>query len=211
MAIRVLRRGQSAPAGTLVQVARYDAGLGFKELLEPLVLDASGAAQLDLRAFDPGFTSYGLAAYEPESKPEPAPPFSRMLSYQLNVRTMPFDDELETRTTDAELSWTWVYERILSFWDTQNPVMARKSGPAINRPLHDQQTMEAMTGAIRALTSTSMLVSYRYMPPARDLSAGKRRLLHRWCDLVDNGVTPAAQIERLNVQFHSNDRRLEPE
>lgn len=207
--VTVLQRGAPATLGVILHVFQYDMGRRFVAALPPLTLDGSGSAMFEVKAQAPGFHSYVFVAAD-AGAPAPVPPqqLSSKLSFHLNVRTLPFDDALERSTGDHQLSWDWVYANVLAFWDIQNPVMARRSGPAINRPLHDRAIMEWMTGLIRSVTSRNAIESFRYMPVTRDLSDGKRRLLHRWCDLVEAGRVPESQVMALGLKLRSNDPRV---
>jgi hypothetical protein len=81
------------------------------------------------------------------------------------------------------------YENVLRVYDLLNPVM---SSPEVGLPLNDRTIWTQPVGAqmLKAATSAEGFESFGYMPVTRALSAGKRKLLHRWCDLVIQGALP---------------------
>ena len=113
----------------------------------------------------------------------------------LNVRTLPFDDELAKNTPDQELRWSFIYDHILRVYDIINPVMARQG---IDKPLDDRQRMINLVAGIKRVIAESTFESARHMPVTRDMSAGRRLLLQRWCELVLDGEAPddAAELAR---------------
>lgn len=64
--------------------------------------------------------------------------------------------------------------------------------PAVNAALDDPERMAALAQRIKDPTTVARFERATFMPVTRDLSAGRRRLLHRWCDLVIDGDTPDA-------------------
>jgi hypothetical protein len=112
-----------------------------------------------------------------------------MTAFFVSVRTLPFDDELEAQTPDSALTWNFIYANVLRIFDLLNPVM---SSPEIGLPLNDRSiwTQPQMARMLKDVTSPEKFESFGYMPVTRALSAGKRKLLHRWCDLVIQGALP---------------------
>jgi hypothetical protein len=54
------------------------------------------------------------------------------------------------------------------------------------RNLSDRNVVEAMADQLKFAVSLETFESTLYMPITRDLSAGKRRLLERWVNLLPN-------------------------
>jgi hypothetical protein len=128
-------------------------------------------------------------------------------AFHLNVRILPFDDALERSTRDDQLSWDWIFENVFGFWDIQNPIMARRSGPVINLPLHDRAVVEAMTG-VTGRSPAARLESARKYAGDVGCVGSKRRLLHRWCGLVDVGEAPQRRVVALGLKPQTNDPRV---
>jgi hypothetical protein len=82
----------------------------------------------------------------PRFQPNFRPKFFVSQDFHVNVRTLPFDDELERSTPDSQLTWSWIYENIQGSYDALNPVMARNG---INFPLDNQARAEALAAKIR--------------------------------------------------------------
>lgn len=209
--IRVMDRGVPAEAGTRVQVAEYD---GTSEALvgvvSDLVVDASGEARLQIpAALEPGFRIFVFDAYQAgDTASAPRGEYNRSSDFHVMVRALPFDDALEQNTPDSQLTWSWIYENVLAVFGVLNPVMARTSNPAINRPLHDRATVEAHAARVKAVVHKGSIESSTYMPVTRDLSRGKRRLLQRWCDLVLSGNSSPESVERSSITVRTVSKRV---
>jgi hypothetical protein len=96
------------------------------------------------------------------------------------VRVLPSDAELDA-IPDDQLSWALVYEKVLRYYYKLYPVMDARL------PLNDQAACERAAQMLLLLTDASAWSSTMYMPVTRELSDGKRRLLHRWCQRVLRG------------------------
>jgi len=94
------------------------------------------------------------------------------------VRTLPFDDKLAADTPDNALTWEFVYANILMTYDAIAPRMSTIID------LSDADAVRTFARRFKEVTSPELFESSRYMPVTRDLSRGKRTLLHRFCDLV---------------------------
>jgi hypothetical protein len=190
-------RGRRPDSTVQVQVSEYDRSGTLLQVLGVLPVGVDGMSLFELSAAtEPGFRSYLFQPYEGNSPPQPAPSLTPLAHAYANVRTLPFDDELNATMSDDEISWDWIYENILSTYDALNPVMGRRERPAIGLSLDHQQTVEASVSLIRDLVDESNFESARYMPVTRDMSSGKRRLLQRWCDLALANSTPSSDTKR---------------
>jgi hypothetical protein len=193
--IHVSHRGKPAPPGTRVLIARYDAnrqrlaaGTATPQVLQ---VGPDGTVALSLLPQAPGFVNIGLFPFAP-SDPQPIAPVRLDVTgpFFLCVRTLPFDNQLEAQTPDSQLTWSFVYENILRTYDLLNPVM---SAPDIGLPLNDKSvwTTPGRAKLLKLVTADNSFEEFNHMPVTRELSAGKRKLLHRFCDLVINGTLPA--------------------
>jgi hypothetical protein len=61
--------------------------------------------------------------------------------------------------------------------------------------LGDEQQCQAYAPLIRALTSKERFDHYRYMPVTRELSRGRRTLLHNWCDSVTTAAATGSPAD----------------
>lgn len=214
ISVRVMLRGRPAPVGTQVLATAYDAQARppvLSKSLGKFSVNASGEVTIQIGAATaPSIVAIAFRPFlagdtEPDELPNDTTDFHAL------IRTLPFDDQLEADTKDAQLTWSWVYENILSVWDVTNPVMGRSSGPAINKPLHDRATMEIQATRIKKLIARTNLEAENYMPVTRDLSRGKRRLLERWCDLVIAGTAPHELPKSKPINVRTMSQRVFPE
>jgi hypothetical protein len=65
--------------------------------------------------------------------------------------------------------------------------------------LSDADAVRTFALRFKEVTSTELFESLRYMPVTRDLSRGKRALLHRFCDLVLSGTAPTDQVAAIRT------------
>ena len=210
LALRVIRRGKPAKEDTSVQVREYDADGLLVGPVATLPVGADGLAHFTVAAAaSPGFKTFVFVAHaDTDPIPTPAPRFAPNRDFHVNVRFLPFDNALAASTPDSQLTWSWVYENILAVYDVINPVMSRQTNPAINRPLHDRNVMEAFPERIKNLIDKARIEDAAYMPVTRDLSNGKRQLLRRWCDLVINGTAPPEPVPPSTLVVTTKDRRV---
>ena len=94
------------------------------------------------------------------------------------MRVLPFDDELESKTPDSALTWPFIYANVLRTFDLIYPAMSQV------RNLDSLPVVEGMAVQIKAAVALSTFESTLYMPITRDLSAGKRKLLQRFINLL---------------------------
>lgn len=120
------------------------------------------------------------------NKPDniPTQNFPLPTSFYCCVRMLPFDNELEQKTPDSQLSWSFIYNNVLSVFDLVYPIMS------VVRNLADRNVVEAMAEQLKFAISLDTFESTLYMPITRDLSAGKRKLLQRFVNLLPNRVPP---------------------
>ncbi len=105
-------------------------------------------------------------------------------TFYAGVRVMPQDD-YSSVPADQRLSWEFVYETIFRYYHLIFPVMSR----VIRLDDRDAVTTAALTGELAKYTDPARWHSTSYMPPTRDLSTGKRKLLLEWIVHV-GGKTP---------------------
>ncbi len=203
--LQVSVQGQTAPSGHQVLVGQYDRERNFVRTLATLTVGSDGAARFDLQAEKAGIVSYVFLPF-PAGAPAPTPSarLSPLAHAYLNVRTLPFDDDLARNTPDEALRWSFVYEQILRVYDIINPVMARTE---IGLPLDDRERIMEAAATIKQLIAEDNFESASHMPVTRDMSAGRRKLLERWCQLVLDGTAPedAAALAALMAAARSRE------
>ena len=142
-----------------------------------------GRAWLDVKVHKPGVCYLAYTAYPANQSPPAVQPDPQSQGYTA-VRGLPFDNLLEQHTGDDELSWKFLYERVLRTWDKVYPVMS------VVRDLHKKTVFDGMTEQTRFAISPERFETCWYMPITRDLSAGKRKLILRYLNLLPNRVPP---------------------
>ncbi len=148
---------------------------------ENMVPVVAGKANFVVRSIRPG--ACFLAFYPFSGAKAPAVPTSGFPlpdSFYAAVRALPFDNELEKNTKDSELTWPFIFTKVLRVFNLVYPVMS------LVRNLSDRSVVEAMADQLKFAISLETFESTLYMPMTRDLSAGKRRLLQRWVNLLPN-------------------------
>jgi hypothetical protein len=174
-AIRFTALARGAP---LVQPVRFvvtdqpglDAHRPVVEFPETIDVGAGADGVLTLRAANPGCTVLRLAR-----APGPRPLDTARDPY-INVRVLPADDY--GRLGDDELTFPLVYQEVLRYYHLLHPAMSRVLD------LGDEQAVTSAAEALLQRTDPGNWHRARYMPRTRDLSAGKRHLLERWCRQV---------------------------
>ena len=214
--LHVLDKGRPVQPGIRILAALYDPQMNLIPLSltppEILMVEEEGKATLRLFPVGPGLLNIQFYPFRShESLPTPDQQLNIRTGFFVSVRVLPFDNAFEQQTSDDQLSFRFIYENILRPYDLLNPVMARAG---IDLPLDDRDKMTSSLTVtrIRTAIAASNFESARYMPVTRALSAGKRRLLERWCDLVEEGRMPADQdvgpspIDRHALLFDPLDR-----
>lgn len=189
VSIYVSDKGRPAIAGMMVQVARYSQAESSPEVMPPLTVGQNGLASLPVKAMRPGYTYFRFTPYAAGTTP-PDPPrnLDPMNDFYCGVRTLPFDDELNAKTPDSELTWQWVYTNILQPFNLcPAAAMAAIGIPLGTQSIWDNPTMAAK---LKERTRAANFPNTTYMPITRELSSGMRTLLHHWADLVIAGKEP---------------------
>lgn len=151
-----------------------EAGTGARRPVAecPATIELGGAADnvLTLRAANPGCTVLRLALSPGARRLDTArDPY-------VSVRVLPADDY--RHLDDGELTFQTVYQEVLRYYHLLHPAMSRVLD------LSDEQAVTAAAETLLRRTEPGNWERARYMPRTRDLSAGKRRLLERWCRKV---------------------------
>jgi hypothetical protein len=144
-----------------------------------------GKVRVGVRSNVPGACFLAFYPFTGDTPPQvPVSGFPLSSSFYAAVRMLPFDNALERNTPDSLLSWKFVYDNVLRVFDLVYPVMS------LIMNLADEKVVESMAKKVEFATSLGTFESTLAMPITRDLSAGKRRLLHRFLNLGPDGAAP---------------------
>jgi hypothetical protein len=135
-----------------------------------LQFTADRAGCVKLRFVVPGMTIAG---------PPAQPAFA--VEYYTNVRALPYEDY--SHVPDEQLTLEYVFEEVLAYYSILYPVMSAiiPWGPE-NTP-HDPDRVAQFAALMSQAVDERRLGTALQMPITRELSAGKRALLQRWCAL----------------------------
>jgi hypothetical protein len=182
-----------------------------------------GRAQVSLKARRPGCFNLLLLPYRAGDPPPPvnhAIPIPDLLGvlklgHFVSGRVLPFDNRLDDV---KQVTWDVVRSEVLDVYLDLFPFVASPGHPV---DLSNEEVMRQFCQRIIDLTDPSLRSNSRYMPVTRDLSAGKRNLLRRWCeDALAGGSTDGdseallarsplagAALHAEPVQYPENDAR----
>ncbi|MGH4021816.1 MAG: hypothetical protein ACRDT0_21790 [Pseudonocardiaceae bacterium] len=188
LVIQARERGYVPTRPLSILIAWYDAEMGFTGDMTVLPMSADGTAELEIRGEAAGYRHARFIAFAGDEAPVP-PAALRIDTEQFSsVRTLPFDDALEAATSDEALTWQFVYSNILATYDAIAPRMSTIID------LSNEDAVRTFARRLREVTAPELFESLRYMPVTRDLSRGKRTLLHRFCDLALTASPPGEDV-----------------
>lgn len=98
------------------------------------------------------------------------------IEFYCSIRVLPTDSY--DHLSNSELSFQLIYDEVLRYYHLLYPSMSERFdlSSEISVELHAQAILDRISPAIWDRSA--------YMPVTRELSAGKRRLLERWCRLI---------------------------
>jgi hypothetical protein len=148
---------------------------------ESVVIPPGGRAPVTITSEKPG--CFKVRFLPPPMKPDDTPMFQ--VEFFGNYRVLPFDDY--SHVPDDAVTWPFVWNEVFKYYAIMYPVMSLiiPWGPA-NIP-HDPDRVVQFASLIREAVDASRLGTALAMPITRELSAGKRALVQRWCELQLNG------------------------
>ena len=178
------------------QLRRVGEGGGFLPRLQypsPAPTSAGGAvpqAVIDVPAGQSGPVAFTVTGFSPGSAflafttdgNPPAPPSTdfRAISdtaFYTGVRVMPADDYTGVPRA-TRLTWDFLYAEIFRYYYLLFPAMSELI------PMNNEGAMRAAAAMLVKLTDPAHWISTKYMPPTRDLSTGKRKLLVEWAKTI---------------------------
>lgn len=165
-------------------VKEVDSSTAVLKLPETITVGTDGTATFTMTALNPGLckvlfkTNCDPTINLPDDDPY-LPYLQWLLFFYINVRVLPQDD-FSDKSDDFLLSdqgYQFMYDTVFKYFDLLFPVMSR----VIN--WRDKDEVINNVTLLKVFTSDEGIESTVYMPITRDLSAGKRELLRRWCSL----------------------------
>jgi hypothetical protein len=147
---------------------------------QQIQVPAGGLLTLNLTALNPGVSSVRFV--DPTIQPPPAPNFAWDNCDYAVIRILPFDDY--SQYTDKQINdWNFIYDNFFGFYSVLYPIMSTVIPWGPDGAPTDPKQVKTFATQMLAFTKDDMWYSTIYMPITRDLSGGKRDLLHRWCNL----------------------------
>ncbi|HUQ06366.1 MAG TPA: hypothetical protein VM261_27875 [Kofleriaceae bacterium] len=145
--------------------------------------DANGNLALTITGVDAGMCIL-LLTPDGQAPPDNLNGFSPAWTwlYFVHVRVLPADADLDA-IPDDQITWDLVYEKVLRYYYKVFPTMDQ------HLMLNDKQACMNAAQMLLLMTDPSAWDSTLYMPITREMSDGKRNLLHRWCRRVMAGIT----------------------
>jgi hypothetical protein len=148
-----------------------------------------GTASFTITSVNPGTAMLGFFPFSGDTPPAPAPggvnnfPGPQTTNFYAVVRCLGFDNAL-LDLPDDQINWENTYEKVLQVYNLVYPQMSRIAD------LGDPTTVEQMAGRILKATEYPDRFDWTmFMPVTREMSAGKRSLLRRFCQNALGGKT----------------------
>lgn len=186
LTVNVRERGGSPARPLSVLAARYDQDMVLVQGEQTVLpVQDNGTATVPVVGAAPGYGHLGFTVFPTGGPQPPAPPRLAIGAAQfVSVRTLPSDDGLAALPDEA-VTWDLVFSTVLATYHAVTPRMSTIID------LSQEDAVRTFAHRIREVTAAELFESARYMPVTRDLSRGRRALLHRWCDRVLGHEAPA--------------------
>ncbi|MGH2345658.1 MAG: hypothetical protein ACRDG4_10565, partial [Chloroflexota bacterium] len=169
---------------TFVRVEQDDMALAIPS---SITVPAGGVARLTITprgATSPG--CYKIRFIPPGARADPPadflrPAFDPTIDFFTNLRVLPADDY--SRLEDGQITWQLIYSEVFSYYALIYPIMSTIIPWGPDDAPNDVEHLRQYATLIRRVVDETNIASPMYMPITRELSAGKRALVRRWCDL----------------------------
>jgi hypothetical protein len=154
--------------------------------IQTIVTVSNGKITFPIKSVNPGTAMLGFFPFTGNTPPQPLPggnngfPGPQTTNYYAVVRCLGFDNALLS-LPDNQVNWTNTYQKVLQVYNLVYPEMSRI------RDLSDLNVVKGMAEQILAATKYPANFEWTmFMPITREMSAGKRNLLQRFCAKVIN-------------------------
>ena len=149
------------------------------EVITDQIEVTGGEITLKLTALRPGVS---MIRFVDPTVPKVVPAFAWDNVDFATVRILPFDDYSEV--PDHEINnWDYIYRNVFGFYSVLYPIMSKVIPWGPDGAPKDPATVRQFASELLAFTDPNIWNTTIYMPITRDMSAGKRELLRRWCNL----------------------------
>jgi hypothetical protein len=177
LTLRVLNKGAVPAAPVTIRLAQYittqkaftpsNPNIAVLSIPDQVVTDANGVAVVPLTTIRPG--TCVVAFLLPNVSDDDVSAFA-------NVRVLPKDDY--SQVTDDKLTFAFIYSEVLQYYYLLYPKMNK----IFDLSKENQVTQRAQF--VHDRVDAKLFDHADYMPRTRELSAGKRLLLQRWCNKI---------------------------
>ena len=144
---------------------------------DSVTIPAGGRATVTITSAKRG--CFKLRFLPPPMKPNDNPLWQ--FEFFGNYRVLPFSDYSDV--PDEEVTWPFVYQEVFSYYAILYPVMSLIIPWGPSSTPHDPDRVVQFASLIHQAVDETRVGTALAMPITRELSAGKRALVQRWCDL----------------------------
>lgn len=172
--------GTTALANTSYFLGYYGGGpQTVPAITDQIVVPAGGVLTLTLTAVRQGVSAI---RFRDPNTTAAAPNFAWDNEFYALVRILPTDDY--SSYTDEQINqWPFIYAEVFCYFSVLYPIMSTFIPWGPSDAPQDPAKVKAFANNMIQFTDPSFWNSTLYMPITRELSAGKRALLVRWCEL----------------------------
>jgi hypothetical protein len=141
--------------------------------------NSNGQLTLTLTGIRPGTS---LIRFVDPTIPQVTPNFCWDNTSYNCIRILPFDDYRATPDSSVD-NWPFIYANFFNYFALLYPVMSHVIPWGPSDAPNNPDTVKQFASNMKTFTNPVNWDTTIYMPITRDLSAGKRALLYRWCAL----------------------------
>lgn len=172
--------GATALPNTAYFLPYYGGGPQHVEVMtDQVTVPAGGVLTLQLTALRPGVSAI---RFLDASQPPTVPNFAWDNVFYALVRILPTDD-FSAYTDEQINNWPFIYANVFCYFSLLYPIMSTFIPWGPEEAPRDPEKVKAFANNILQFTDPGFWESTLYMPITREMSAGKRALLARWCQL----------------------------
>jgi len=172
--------GATALPNTSYFLPYYGGGPQTVEVMtDQVTVPAGGVLTLRLTAVRPGVSAI---RFLDAGQTPAAPNFAWDNVFYAMVRILPTDDF--SSYTDQQINnWPFIYANVFCYFSVLYPIMSTFIPWGPEEAPRDPEKVKAFANNILQFTDPGFWDSTLYMPITREMSAGRRTLLARWCQL----------------------------
>lgn len=171
--------GTTAQPATTYSLPYFNNGNPVDVITDQITVPAGGVLTLQLTAVRPGASAI---RFLDATQPPVIPNFGWDNVFYALARILPTDD-YSGYTDDQINNWPFIYANVFCYFSVLYPIMSTFIPWGPDEAPNDPQKVKQFANNMLQFTDPSFWDSTLYMPITRELSAGKRELLARWCQL----------------------------